>query len=73
MALHGLGISHGDVKPDCFHPPGSTHDIALYDFSRSYTFSPERPCLTNGTRRLRTLKRAEKVDCRNVQKTVLEM
>ncbi|OAL32913.1 hypothetical protein AYO20_07704 [Fonsecaea nubica] len=72
-ALQKLGISHGDVKPDCFGLPESPHYIALYDLGRSYTFSPDRPCITNGTRRLRPLKLAEKVDCRNAQHTVLKM
>ncbi|KAH0843987.1 hypothetical protein FOPE_08960 [Fonsecaea pedrosoi] len=72
-ALNGLGISHGDVKPDCFGLPDSPHDIALYDLGHSYTFTPDRPCITNGTRRLRPLKLAEKVDCRNAQHTVLKM
>lgn len=73
MALHALGISHGDIKPDCFGIPGYVHDIALYDFSRSYTFTPERPCMTNGTQRLRPLKRAMKVDKRNIRLSIVEL
>ncbi|KIW28866.1 uncharacterized protein PV07_04729 [Cladophialophora immunda] len=68
-ALHALGISHGDIKSDCFGLPVSLHDIALYDFSRSYTFTPERPCRL----RLRPLKREVDVERRHVRETVLDL
>ena len=72
-ALNALGISHGDIKDDCFGLLDSPHDIALYDLSRSYTFTKVRPCVTNGTRRLRSMKRAAEIDRRAVQASVLDM
>lgn len=45
MALHNIGITHGDVKDDHFRLPEDFYDTVLYDFSSSYTFSPSRPCL----------------------------
>lgn len=72
-ALNALGISHGDIKHDCFGLSEHFHDIALFDFSISYTFTSRRPCLTNGTARLRTLKRALEVDLRNTRKVTLDL
>ncbi|KAH1589761.1 hypothetical protein KXX44_009308, partial [Aspergillus fumigatus] len=45
--LHSLAITHGDVKDEHFRLPGDFHDTVLYDFSVSYTFSPEPPYLVN--------------------------
>ena len=73
MALHALGISHGDIKSDCFGLPDHIHDIALYDYSLSYTFTPERPCMMNGTRKLRPLKRAVQIDRRNIRLETVEL
>ncbi|KAH0829824.1 hypothetical protein FOPE_10606 [Fonsecaea pedrosoi] len=67
--LHALGISHGDIKGDSFGLPQSLHDIALHDFSRSYTFTPERPCRL----RVGPLKQVMDVERRQVQETVLNM
>lgn len=47
LALHRLGITHGDVRDDHFRLPGDFHDTVLYDFSISYTFSPVMPYLVN--------------------------
>ncbi|KAE8145679.1 hypothetical protein BDV25DRAFT_65786 [Aspergillus avenaceus] len=47
LALHKLGITHGDVRDDHFRLPGDFHDTVLYDFSHSYTFSPNTPYLVN--------------------------
>lgn len=72
-ALNALGISHGDIKHDCFGLSENFHDIALFDFSIAYTFTPQRPCLTNGTPKLRTLKRALWVDLSNTRYVTLMM
>lgn len=72
-ALNALGISHGDIKHDCFGLSQHFHDIALFDFSISYTFMPRKPCLTNVTTRLRTLKRALEVDLRNTLYVTLDL
>jgi hypothetical protein len=45
--LHSLAITHGDVKDEHFRLPDDFHDTVLYDFSVSYTFSPEPPYLVN--------------------------
>ncbi|OOF93557.1 hypothetical protein ASPCADRAFT_209500 [Aspergillus carbonarius ITEM 5010] len=47
LALHRLGITHGDVRDDHFRLPGDFYDTVLYDFSHSYTFSPDTPYLVN--------------------------
>ncbi|PYI01819.1 hypothetical protein BO78DRAFT_378263 [Aspergillus sclerotiicarbonarius CBS 121057] len=47
LALHRLGITHGDVRDDHFRLPGDFYDTVLYDFSHSYTFSPVTPYLVN--------------------------
>lgn len=72
-ALNALGISHGDIKADCFGLPDSPHDIVLYDLSRSYTFTPDRPCVMNGTRHLRSMRTAAEKDRRIIQALVLDM
>ncbi|PWY90384.1 hypothetical protein BO94DRAFT_565037 [Aspergillus sclerotioniger CBS 115572] len=47
LALHRLGITHGDVRDDHFRLPGDFYDTVLYDLSISYTFSPVTPYLVN--------------------------
>lgn len=42
-ALHYIGITHGDIKEDHFRLPTDFHDCVLFDFSRAYTFTPQRP------------------------------
>lgn len=46
-ALHEIGITHGDIRDDHFRIPGDFYDIALYDFSASYTFTFSRPYMAN--------------------------
>ncbi|GKZ29296.1 hypothetical protein AbraIFM66950_004268 [Aspergillus brasiliensis] len=45
LTLHGLGITHGDIKDEHFRLPIDFFDTVLYDFSHSYTFSPVTPYL----------------------------
>uniref|UniRef100_A0A093XBF6 Protein kinase domain-containing protein n=1 Tax=Talaromyces marneffei PM1 TaxID=1077442 RepID=A0A093XBF6_TALMA len=47
-ALHSIGITHGDIKEDHFRLPGDFHDTVLFDFSRAYTITSERPYLVQG-------------------------
>jgi serine/threonine protein kinase len=47
-ALHSIGITHGDIKEDHFRLPGDFHDTVLFDFSRAYTITPERPYVVQG-------------------------
>lgn len=46
-ALHRIGVTHGDVKDWHFRLPGDIYDTVLFDFSESYTFSPEWPFRVN--------------------------
>ncbi|KAL2808804.1 hypothetical protein BJX63DRAFT_16714 [Aspergillus granulosus] len=61
LALHNLGITHGDIKEEHFRLPGDYYDTVLYDFSRSYTYSPDPPYLVNlrQPRSLMEISRAE--------------
>ncbi|PYH97904.1 hypothetical protein BO71DRAFT_416677 [Aspergillus ellipticus CBS 707.79] len=47
LALHRLGITHGDVRDDHFRLPEDFYNTVLYNFSHSYTFSPVTPYLVN--------------------------
>lgn len=47
-ALHSLGISYGDIKEDHFRLPSDFHDTVLFDFSRAYTITQQRPLLVQG-------------------------
>lgn len=47
--LHSLAITHGDLKEDHHRLPGEFHDVGLFDFSRSYTFTPNFPYSINGS------------------------
>lgn len=46
-ALHRIGVTHGDVKDWHFRMPGDIYDTVLFDFSKSYTFSPSWPFRVN--------------------------
>lgn len=59
--LHTLALTHGDIKEEHFRLPGEFHDVGLFDFSRSYTFTPRLPYMTNASRP-RTLKRAIEIE-----------
>jgi serine/threonine protein kinase len=71
--LHAMCITHGDVKNDCFQIPRHPHDVALYDFSLAYTFTPEKPCVMNGSTRLIPLKQAAEIELHNAEIAVMEM
>lgn len=71
--LHAICITHGDIKNDCFQIPHHPHDVALYDFSLAYTFTPEKPCMMNGSTRLIPLKKAAEIDLQNAEIAVMEM
>jgi serine/threonine protein kinase len=71
--LHAICITHGDVKNNCFQIPHHPHDVALYDFSLAYTFTPEKPCMMNGSVRLIPLKKAAEIDLQNAEIAVMEM
>lgn len=47
-ALHSIGITHGDIKEDHFRLPRDFHDTVLFDFSRAYTITSERPYVVQG-------------------------
>lgn len=47
VALHRIGVTHGDVKDWHFRLPGDIYDTVLFDFSESYTFSPKWPFRVN--------------------------
>ncbi|KAJ0417515.1 hypothetical protein BJY00DRAFT_325499 [Aspergillus carlsbadensis] len=70
-ALHNLGITHGDIKDDHFRLPGDYHDTVLYDFSCSYTFSPETPYLVN-LRRPRSLREISNIEQQHVEDLVFD-
>lgn len=45
-ALHSIGVTPGDIKEDHFRLSNNDfHDIPLFDFSHSYTFTPQRPSM----------------------------
>lgn len=71
--LHAICITHGDVKNDCFQIPHYPHDVGLYDFSLAYTFTPEKPCVMNGSMRLTPLKKAAEIDLLNAEIAATEM
>lgn len=47
-ALHSIGITHEDIKEDHFRLPGDFHDTVLFDFSRAYTITSDRPYVVQG-------------------------
>ncbi len=49
-ALHRIGVTHGDIQDCHFRLPGDLYDTVLFDFSESYTFSPEKPFRVNSGR-----------------------
>ncbi|KNG90420.1 hypothetical protein ANOM_001014 [Aspergillus nomiae NRRL 13137] len=71
LALHRLGITHGDVRDDHFRLSGDFHDTVLYDFSVSYTFSPVTPYLIN-FRRPRSLKDISESEQAMVREDIIE-
>ncbi|KAJ0416714.1 hypothetical protein BJY00DRAFT_220848 [Aspergillus carlsbadensis] len=49
-SLHRIGMTHGDVRDCHFRLPEDMYDTVLYDFSRSYTFTPRLPLRVNSGR-----------------------
>lgn len=47
-ALHSIGITHGDIKEDCFRLLDDFHDTVLFDFSHAYTITLQRPHAVQG-------------------------
>lgn len=47
-ALHCIGVTHGDIKEEHFRLLNDFHDTTLFDFSRAYTITSERPCIVQG-------------------------
>ncbi|KAJ5549792.1 hypothetical protein N7535_002267 [Penicillium sp. DV-2018c] len=64
--LHSLAITHGDVKDEHFRIPGDFYDGVFYDFSHSYTFSPELPYSVN-IRKPRPLKDIAHLELRQAE------
>ncbi|GIC94484.1 uncharacterized protein Aud_001812 [Aspergillus udagawae] len=72
LALHSLAVTHGDVKDEHFRLPGDFHDTVLYDFSISYTFSPEQPYLMNFRLPNKSLKEISHYELKRVEEQVYE-
>src|SRR5689334_4162972 len=64
---------HGDINDTCFGLEEWIHDICIYDFSRSYSYTPKRPCMMNGTSKLKSLKCATDRDRRNVKYVTMRL
>lgn len=72
VTLHSLAITYGDVKDEHFRLPGDFYDTVLYDFSISYTFSPEQPYLVNFRPPNKSLKDISHHELNSVEEQVYE-
>lgn len=68
--LHALAITHGDIKEEHFRLSDEFHDVGIFDFCRSYTYTPRFPYMTNAARP-RTLKRAMEIERSHIQALVI--
>lgn len=68
IALHKIGLTHGDIRDDHFRLPNDFYDTVLYDFSASYTFSPSIPC----RRRPRPLSVLQNIEKKMLFRIILE-
>ncbi|PLN82968.1 hypothetical protein BDW42DRAFT_192558 [Aspergillus taichungensis] len=71
MALHRIGITHGDVRDDHFRLPKEFYDSVLYDFSIAYTFTPVKPYRMNCFRPL-SLETMSKCEFKQLEDQVYE-
>ncbi|KAE8146874.1 hypothetical protein BDV25DRAFT_132567 [Aspergillus avenaceus] len=68
-ALYDIGITHGDIRDDHFRIPGDFYDTVLYDFSISYTYSPNWPYCVNAGRP-RSLSSIQKRERNHIQNQI---